>query len=185
MPIGILPPVSKLSPGQAMYQFMSGYTAKVAGTEEGVNEPKPVFSACFAAPFIPLHPVEYAEMFGKKMKEHDVNVWMINTGWSGGPYGVGSRMKLSYTRAMITAALEGQLDDVEYEAHPVFKMMMPKSCPGVPSEILNPRDTWEDKNNYDEKANSLAKQFIKNFEKFAGHAGAEILAAAPKVCDQK
>src|SRR5690606_37906676 len=125
--------------GQAMYQFISGYTAKVAGTEEGVIEPKPAFSACFGAPFLPLHPTIYAEMFGEKMKKHDVHVWMINTGWSGGAYGVGNRMKLSYTRAMITAALEGKLNNVQYEAHPVFGMLMPESCPGVPSEVLNPR----------------------------------------------
>ncbi|MDQ2719669.1 MAG: phosphoenolpyruvate carboxykinase (ATP) [Bacteroidota bacterium] len=178
---GILPPISKLTPGQAMYQFISGYTAKVAGTEEGVKEPKPVFSACFAAPFIPLHPGKYAEMFGERMKAHKVNVWMINTGWSGGAYGVGKRMKLSYTRAMITAALDGKLDNVEYEAHPVFGMMMPKECPNVPSEILNPGNTWKDKNAYNEKAKNLAKQFIKNFEKFADHVGEEILASAPKI----
>jgi phosphoenolpyruvate carboxykinase (ATP) len=178
---GILPPVSKLTPGQAMYQFMSGYTAKVAGTECGIIEPKPVFSACFAAPFIPLHPAEYAKMFGQKMKDHDVNVWMVNTGWSGGPYGVGSRMKLSYTRTMITAALEGKLEKEEFEAHPVFGMMMPKNCPGVPSKILNPRNTWDNKDEYDEKAKALAKQFITNFEKFTGHANEEILAAAPVV----
>ena len=123
---GILPPISKLTPGQAMYQFMSGYTAKVAGTEEGVKEPKPVFSACFAAPFIPLHPAVYAEMLGKKMRENKVSVWMINTGWSGGEYGVGKRMKLSYTRAMITAALAGKLDGVDYELYPVFGIPMPK-----------------------------------------------------------
>ncbi len=178
---GILPPVSKLTPGQAMYQFISGYTAKVAGTEEGVKEPKPVFSACFAAPFIPLHPGKYAEMFGKKMKEHHVNVWMINTGWSGGEYGIGKRIKLSYTRAMITAALEGKLDNVEYEPHPVFGMLMPKECPDVPYEVLNPRNTWEDKNTYDEKAKNLAQQFINNFEKFADHVSEEILAAAPVI----
>jgi len=178
---GILPPVSKLSPGQAMYQFISGYTARVAGTEEGVNEPKPVFSACFAGPFIPLHPAQYAKMFGQKMKENQVNVWMINTGWSGGPYGIGKRMKLSYTRAIITAALEGGLDNVEYESHPVFGMMMPKECLGVPAEILNPRNTWKDKNTYDEKAKELGLKFIKNFEKFAHQADAEILAAAPVV----
>ena len=178
---GILPPVSKLTPGQAMYQFISGYTAKVAGTEEGVKEPKPVFSACFAAPFILLHPAVYAEMFGKKMKENKVNVWMINTGWSGGEYGVGKRIRLSYTRAMITAALSGALDNVDYESHPVFGMLMPKTCPGVPSEVLNPRNTWEDKNAYDEKAKILGQQFIKNFEKFADHAGVEILAAAPVI----
>lgn len=178
---GILPPISKLSAGQAMYQFISGYTAKVAGTEAGVTEPKSTFSACFGAPFLPLHPAQYAEMLGKKMKEHDVNVWMINTGWSGGPYGIGHRMKLPYTRAMITAALEGKLDNVEYEAHPVFGMMMPKECPGVPADVLNPRNTWADKNAYDEKAKDLASQFVKNFEKYASGSGQEILDAAPKV----
>lgn len=177
---GVLPPVSKLTPGQAMYQFISGYTAKVAGTEAGVTEPKSTFSACFGAPFLPLHPAQYAEMLGKKMKEHNVNVWMINTGWSGGPYGIGSRMKLGYTRAMITAALEGKLDNVAYEAHPVFGMMMPAECPGVPAEILNPRNTWENKEAYDSKARNLAEQFIRNFEKYADGAGDEILAAAPK-----
>jgi phosphoenolpyruvate carboxykinase (ATP) len=178
---GILPPVSKLTPGQAMYQFISGYTAKVAGTEAGVTEPKSTFSACFGAPFLPLHPGQYAEMLGKKMKETNVNVWMINTGWTGGPYGIGSRMKLPYTRAMITAALEGKLENVEFEAHPVFGMMMPKECPNVPSEILNPRNTWADKDAYDEKAKDLAQQFVKNFEKYASGVSEEILAAAPKM----
>lgn len=178
---GILPPVSKLNAGQAMYQFISGYTAKVAGTEAGVTEPKSTFSACFGAPFMPLHPGFYAEMLGKKMKEHSVNVWMINTGWSGGPYGIGHRMKLSYTRAMITAALEGKLNAVDYEAHPVFGMMMPKSCPDVPSEILNPRNTWTDKSAYDIKAYELAKQFVKNFEKYANGVNQETLDAAPKL----
>ncbi len=178
---GILPPISKLTPGQAMYQFISGYTAKVAGTEAGVTEPKSTFSACFGAPFLPLHPGQYAEMLGKKMTTHNVNVWMINTGWSGGPYGVGHRMKLGYTRAMITAALEGKLDDVEFEAHPVFGMKMPKTCPGVPSEVLNPRNTWADKDAYDTKSKDLARQFIKNFEKYASGVNEEILAAAPKV----
>ena len=178
---GILPPVSKLTTPQAMYQFVSGYTAKVAGTEAGVTEPKPAFSACFGAPFLPLHPGEYASMLGKKIREHEVNVWMINTGWSGGAYGTGKRIKLDYTRAMITAALEGKLDHVEYEAHPVFGMMMPIACPGVPPEILNPRNTWADKNAYDEKAKELAQQFIKNFEKYASGASGETAAAAPKV----
>ena len=178
---GIFPPVSKLSAGQAMYQFISGYTAKVAGTEAGVKEPSATFSACFGAPFLPLHPGKYAEMLGKKMTEANVNVFMINTGWSGGPYGIGSRMKLAYTRAMITAALEGKLDNVEFEAHPVFGMMMPKECPNVPSAILNPRNTWADKNAYDEKAVSLGKQFVKNFEKYAAGVSDEILAAAPKI----
>uniref|UniRef100_UPI003C2B6E6D phosphoenolpyruvate carboxykinase (ATP) n=1 Tax=Escherichia coli TaxID=562 RepID=UPI003C2B6E6D len=128
---GVLPPISKLNPGQAMYQFISGYTAKVAGTEAGVTEPKSTFSACFGAPFLPLHPGRYAEMLGEKMKAHRVNVWMVNTGWTGGCCGVGSRMKLSYTRAMITAALNGQLNQAQYKAHPVFGMMIPDACPGV------------------------------------------------------
>jgi phosphoenolpyruvate carboxykinase (ATP) len=177
---GILPPISKLNPGQAMYQFISGYTAKVAGTEAGVAEPKSTFSACFGAPFLPLHPGKYAEMLGKKMREHEVNVWMINTGWSGGPYGIGHRMKLPYTRAMITAALNGELNDVSFEKHPIFGMMMPTSCPNVPSDILNPRNTWADTNQYDLKAKDLANQFIKNFEKYASGVSKEILDAAPR-----
>ncbi|MEO6405184.1 MAG: phosphoenolpyruvate carboxykinase (ATP) [Ferruginibacter sp.] len=177
----ILPPISKLDAGQAMYQFISGYTAKVAGTEAGITEPKATFSACFGAPFLPLHPGKYAEMLGNKMKHHNVNVWMINTGWSGGPYGIGKRMKLAYTRAMITAALEGKLDNVALEVHPVFGMMMPKECPGVPAEILNPKNTWTDKNAYDVKATWLANHFIRNFEKYASGVNQEILDAAPKV----
>jgi phosphoenolpyruvate carboxykinase (ATP) len=178
---GILPPISRLSTGQAMYQFVSGYTAKVAGTETGITEPKSTFSACFGAPFLPLHPTRYAEMLGKKIREHTVNVWLINTGWTGGPYGTGSRIKLSYTRAMITAALEGKLDSVEYEKDPVFDMMMPKECPGVPAEVLNPRNTWSDKDCYDVRAKELAKQFIKNFEKYASAASKETASAAPRV----
>ena len=178
---GIFPPISKLSAGEAMYQFVCGYTAKVAGTEAGVTEPKATFSACFGAPFLPLHPVQYAEMLGKKIREQKVNVWMINTGWSGGPYGIGNRIKLSYTRAMITAALNGELDNANFEPHPVFGMMMPTECPGVPSEVLNPRNTWSDKNEYDAKARDLAKEFIKNFSKYSAAAGKETLSAAPKV----
>ncbi len=178
---GVLPPVSKLSPGQAMYQFISGYTAKVAGTEAGVTEPKSTFSACFGAPFLPLHPRQYAEMLGRQMKQHKVNVWMINTGWSGGSYGVGRRMKLSYTRAMITAALNGALDKADYHTHPVFGMMIPADCPGVPSEILDPRSTWADKDAYDRVSRDLALQFVRNFEKYALGISEEILQAAPKV----
>lgn len=177
---GVLPPVSKLSPGQAMYQFISGYTAKVAGTEAGVTEPKSTFSACFGAPFLPLHPGKYAEMLGEKMRRNDVNVWMINTGWTGGPYGIGHRMKLPYTRAMITAALEGKLDEVAYEAHPVFGMLIPQECPMVPSEILNPRSTWVDPAAYDAKARALAEEFNRNFEKYASGVTEEIRMAAPK-----
>ncbi|TAH09493.1 MAG: phosphoenolpyruvate carboxykinase (ATP) [Sphingobacteriia bacterium] len=177
---GVLPPISKLSPGQAMYQFISGYTARVAGTEAGVTEPKSTFSACFGAPFLPLHPGKYAAMLGEKMKAHNVNVWMINTGWSGGSYGTGNRMKLGYTRAMISAALNGELDKVEMTEHPIFGMLMPTSCPNVPSEILNPRSTWKDSVAYDTTANKLAKEFINNFEKYAAGVTPEILAAAPK-----
>ena len=177
---GVLPPISKLTPGQAMYQFISGYTAKVAGTEAGVTEPKPTFSACFGAPFLPLHPGTYAHMLGHKMQENKVNVWMINTGWTGGPYGVGSRMKLKFTRAMITAALEGKLNAVQFEADPVFGVAIPKECPNVPGEVLNPRNTWADKNAFDEKAKYLAGLFVKNFEKYASGVSAEVLVAAPK-----
>ncbi len=179
---GILPPISKLTKGQAMYHFISGYTAKVAGTEVGVTEPQTTFSACFGRVFLPLHPTRYAELLGKKLEEYpDVNVWLINTGWSGGPYGVGSRMSLKYTRAMITAALKGELDNVAYTAHNVFGVLQPQAVPGVPSEILDPRSTWTDKEAYDKKANELAGLFIKNFEKYADRANEEILAAAPKV----
>lgn len=178
---GVLPPISKLTAGQAMYQFISGYTAKVAGTETGVTEPKPTFSACFGAPFLPLHPGKYAEMLGEKMLKNHVNVWMVNTGWTGGPYGIGNRMKLKYTRAMITAALEGKLNNVAYDIHPVFGISFPKECPGVPEDILNPRNTWTDKNAYDEKAKYLAGLFIKNFDKYASGAGSEVLAAGPKL----
>lgn len=177
---GILPPISKLNPGQAMYQFISGYTAKVAGTEAGVTEPKATFSACFGAPFLPLHPGKYAEMLGERMKKHNVNIWLVNTGWSGGPYGVGQRMKLAYTRAMISAALEGKLDHVEYVAHRHFGFMMPKECPNVPSELLSPRLAWSNEDEYDNKSKELAAMFIKNFEKYASGVSAEILAAAPK-----
>lgn len=179
---GILPPISKLTKAQAMYHFISGYTAKVAGTEVGVTEPQTTFSACFGRVFLPLHPTKYAELLGKKLEEHsDVNVWLINTGWSGGPYGVGNRMSLKYTRAMITAAMKGELDHVSFEPHAVFGVLKPQSCPGVPSEILNPRSTWSDKEAYDKKANELAQLFVKNFEKYADQANEEIRSAAPKV----
>ena len=177
---GVLPPISRLTKGQAMYQFISGYTAKVAGTEAGVTEPKPTFSACFGAPFLPLHPGKYAEMLGKKMEEHNVKVWLINTGWTGGAYGEGNRMKLSFTRAMITAALEGKLDKVDTEIDPIFGVAVPKEVPGVPSEILTPKNTWADKNAYDEKAKFLAGLFVKNFEKYASGVSEEIRNAAPK-----
>lgn len=176
---GILPPISKLTPGQAAYYFISGYTAKVAGTEAGVNEPQPNFSACFGAPFMPLHPAKYAEMLSSKMKEAGVNVWLINTGWTGGAYGTGHRMKLKLTRAMITAALNGQLDNVEFKNHEVFGLAIPQTCPNVPDEVLNPRNTWEDKAAYDAKALELAAAFKNNFAKFEEFANEEIMSGGP------
>jgi len=178
---GVLPPISKLTPGQAAYHFISGYTAKVAGTEAGINEPLPSFSACFGAPFMPLHPTKYAEMLSVKMQEAGVNVWLINTGWTGGGYGVGNRMKLSSTRAMITAALNGGLKDVEFVQHPIFGLDMPTTCPNVPTEVLNPRGTWSDATEYDAKANELAASFKKNFAKFEDYANEEIMKGGPIV----
>ncbi len=178
---GVLPPVSKLTKGQAMYHFISGYTAKVAGTEAGVTEPQTTFSACFGAPFMPLHPTKYAEMLGDKIEETNVNVWLINTGWSGGEYGTGKRISLQHTRAMITAILNNELANVSYEIHKVFGLHMPKYCPNVPAEILNPKNTWDNKQTYDKKANELANAFNNNFCQFAENANKEILDAAPKV----
>ncbi len=177
---GVLPPISKLTPGQAMYHFISGYTAKVAGTEAGVTEPQETFSACFGAPFLPLHPTQYASMLGENMKRHKVNVWLINTGWSGGPYGVGSRIRLSNTRAMITAALEGSLANVEYKTHEVFNLAMPVHCPGLDDQkILSPAETWSDPAAYKAKALLLAQSFHRNFQKFANNASEDILSGGP------
>ena len=178
---GVLPPISKLSKGQAMYHFISGYTAKVAGTEAGVTEPQSVFSACFGAPFMPLHPTKYAELLGEGIQDQEVNTWLINTGWTGGPYGVGNRVKLAYTRAMISAAMEAKLDDMEFVEDPVFGLMIPASCPGVPTEILVPRNTWEDKHAYDQKAANLAKDFQENFKQFESYANQEIMEGGPRL----
>ena len=178
---GVLPPISKLTTEQAMYHFMSGYTAKVAGTEMGITEPQTTFSAGFGAAFLPLHPAKYAELLGEKLNGSDVNVWLVNTGWSGGAYGVGERMSLKYTRAMITAAINGQLDNVEFQTQPIFDLAIPTSCEGVPSEILNPKDTWADKAAFDDTANNLANKFVKNFEQFEAETSEAIMSAAPKV----
>ena len=178
---GVLPPVSKLTPGQAAYHFISGYTAKVAGTEAGITEPVPSFSACFGAPFMPLHPTVYAEMLSKKMQDANVNVWLINTGWSAGPYGVGSRIKLKYTRAMITSILNGELEKVDYDMHPIFGLAMPKYCPNVPTEILDPMNTWLKKGAYISKAIQLAHSFHLNFEKFANEASEAIIEGGPLI----
>ncbi len=179
---GVLPPISRLTNAQAMYHFISGYTAKVAGTEMGITEPTTTFSACFGKAFLPLHPAKYAELLGKKLKDNpEIKVWLVNTGWSGGAFGVGSRMKLSYTRAMITAALNGELDKGKFEELPIFRLQMPVKCTGVPDEILNPRNTWSDKSSYDQTAIELAVKFVKNFAQYADGASTEILSAAPSV----
>ncbi|MCL4119031.1 UNVERIFIED_CONTAM: hypothetical protein GTU68_064192 [Idotea baltica] len=178
---GVLPPISKLTPGQAAYHFISGYTAKVAGTEAGITEPVPSFSACFGEPFMPLHPTAYAELLSKKMTEAGVNVWLINTGWSGGPYGVGSRIKLKYTRAMISQAMNGELNDVDYSEHPIFGLHMPKYCHDVPTEMLDPMNTWLQKGAYISKAIQLAHSFHLNFDKFIDQASNEIMHGGPLI----
>ncbi|MFD2822839.1 phosphoenolpyruvate carboxykinase (ATP) [Lacinutrix iliipiscaria] len=181
---GVLPPISKLTPGQAAYHFISGYTAKVAGTEAGIDEPLPSFSACFGAPFMPLHPAKYAEMLSKKMKEAGVNVWLVNTGWTGGPYGVGTRMKLKYTRAMISAAMDGSLEAANkdnYHIHSVFGVQQPRTCPNVPTEVLSPRSTWNNDEGYYKTAYKLSDSFRDNFKKFESYANQEIIEGAPNV----
>ena len=177
---GVLPPISKLTPEQAMYHFVSGYTAKVAGTERGITEPKATFSACFGAPFLPRHPGKYAQMLGERLLEHGSSVWLVNTGWSGGGYGVGSRMNLGYTRAMVSAALAGELDGVATEADPVFGLRIPAEVPGVPTEVLNPRDTWADGAEYDAAAHKLASMFKENFKLFEDQLPDGVKEAGPK-----
>jgi phosphoenolpyruvate carboxykinase (ATP) len=162
---GVLPPISKLTREQAMFHFLNGYTAKVAGTEAGVKEPSATFSTCFGAPFLPLRPKVYAEMLGEKIDIHGSNVWLVNTGWTGGAYGVGQRMSLAHTRAIVEATLAGALDKVEYETDPIFGLSIPTSCPGVPSEVLNPRKTWPNPADYDAKAKELLAMFTDNYEK--------------------
>ena len=178
---GVLPPISRLTPDGAMYHFLSGYTAKVAGTEKGVTEPKATFSTCFGAPFLPLNPNVYARMLGEKIAKHDARVWLVNTGWTGGPYGVGSRMKIAYTRAMITAALTGHLDNVQYRKHPIFNIDIPMSCPGVPDGVLDARTTWPDAGSYDEQAKKLAAMFIENFKTFEKDVPASVKDAGPRL----
>jgi phosphoenolpyruvate carboxykinase (ATP) len=176
---GVLPPIARLSPDQAMYHFLSGYTAKVAGTERGVTEPKAAFSACFGAPFLPRHPAEYADMLGKKLEEHGSRVWLVNTGWSGGGYGVGSRMKIAHTRAMIRAALQGELDTVATQEDPVFGLHVPVDVPGVPGNVLTPRSTWADGDAYDAAARKLADMFRENFRKYADRTPERVRSAGP------
>jgi phosphoenolpyruvate carboxykinase (ATP) len=178
---GVLPPIARMTPAQASYHFLSGYTAKVAGTEKGVTEPQTTFSHCFGAPFMVHHPTVYAKMLGERIAKHDVRCWLINTGWSGGPVGVGKRMKLPYTRAMVNAAISGKLDAATFVPHPVFQVGVPTEVPGVPKEVLDPRSTWSDPAAYDAKAKELAVKFAQNFERFESSAAPEVRAAAPIV----
>ncbi|WP_282753539.1 phosphoenolpyruvate carboxykinase [Desulfuromonas thiophila] len=176
---GVMPPISRLTPEQAMYHFISGYTAKLAGTEKGVTEPQTTFSACFGAPFMPMHPSVYGNLLKDKIRRHEVACWLVNTGWSGGPYGIGSRMKIQHTRAMLNAALEGRLDGVSFEQDPIFGLHIPTQCPDVPQEVLNPRNTWQDKQAYDTKATELARAFHANFDKFADGVDEQVRQAGP------
>lgn len=177
---GVLPPVAKLTDKEAMYHFLSGYTSKLAGTERGITKPEGTFSTCFGAPFLPLHPLVYAEMLAKKMVDHEVDIYLVNTGWQGGPYGIGHRISIEHTRSIINAALSGELKKVEFKGDPTFKFQVPQSCPGVPSELLNPRSNWENKEEYDQAANELAQSFIKNFSKFS-QIPVEIVESGPQV----
>jgi phosphoenolpyruvate carboxykinase (ATP) len=177
---GVLPPIARLSPEAAMYHFLSGYTAKVAGTERGVTEPKATFSTCFGAPFMVWDPNVYAKLLGDRIAKHKSHVWLVNTGWTGGPYGVGSRMKIAHTRAMINAALSGALASVPVQRDPIFNLDVPTSCPGVSSEVLNPRNTWQDKSAYDQMARKLASMFVENFKTFEATASPAVKAAGPK-----
>jgi phosphoenolpyruvate carboxykinase (ATP) len=174
---GVLPPIARLTPEQAMYHFLSGYTAKVAGTEAGVTDPEATFSTCFGSPFLPLPPKVYAGMLGQRLREHGAQCWLVNTGWQGGKFGVGKRMELPYTRAMVSAAVDGRLNRAEYEVEKTFGLSIPKSVPDVPSALLNPRNAWPDKVAYDRTAADLSERFAKNFEKF--DAPPEVLAAGP------
>jgi len=177
---GVLPPIARLTLEQAMYHFLSGYTAKLAGTEKGVTEPKATFSTCFGAPFMPMAPTVYATLLGERLAKHQVNVWLVNTGWTGGPYGTGTRMKIAHTRAMIHAALDGSLEEISTTVDPIFGLHVPESCPGVPDEVLNPKNTWPDKGAYDAKARELAAKFVENFVQFAPLVGREVQNAGPR-----
>jgi len=177
---GVLPPIARLTPAQAMYHFLSGYTAKVAGTEKGVTEPSATFSTCFGAPFMVLSPSVYANLLGEKIAEHKVSVWLVNTGWSGGPYGVGQRIKIAYTRALVAAALSGALDQTPTVTDPIFGLAVPTACPGVPAAVLTPRNTWPDPAAYDAQAHKLAGMFRENFKTFAADVTPDVRAAGPK-----
>ncbi|MEJ2054658.1 MAG: phosphoenolpyruvate carboxykinase (ATP), partial [Calditrichaceae bacterium] len=175
------PPLSRLTPHQAMYHFLLGYTAKVAGTERGITEPQATFSACFGAPFMPQHPSVYAQLLGDKIKKYNVRCWLVNTGWTGGPFGVGKRMSIQHTRALLNAALDRKLAKVEFNADPVFGLPVPVECPGVPKEVLTPRNTWKDKDAYDKKARELASDFKENFKVYEEFVSDDVIKAGPKV----
>jgi phosphoenolpyruvate carboxykinase (ATP) len=178
---GVLPPIARLTPEGAMYHFLSGYTAKVAGTEKGITEPRAAFSTCFGAPFLPLKPGVYAALLGKKIAAHQARVWLVNTGWTGGPYGVGSRIRIAHTRAMIAAALGSQLDGVKYMRHAIFNLDVPSTCPGVPDQVLDPRRTWTTAAQYDEQARRLARMFMDNFKAFENDVTRAVVAAGPAI----
>jgi phosphoenolpyruvate carboxykinase (ATP) len=176
---GVLPPIAKLTPEMAGYHFLSGFTARLAGTEDGVDDPEPTFSPCFGAPFMPRDPVLYATMLEERLRTHPTQCWLVNTGWSGGPYGEGKRMRISVTRSLLKAALTGELDDVEMTPHPVLRVLVPTHCPGVPVKLLDARSTWEDQAAYDVSAAELARHFVENFKRFAGRVPGELAAAGP------
>jgi len=176
---GILPPISLLTPEQAMYYFMSGYTSKLRATEKGVTEPQATFSTCFGAPFLPLHPNIYVKLLGEKIRHHNSQVWLLNTGWTGGPHGIGSRIQLPYTRAMIRAVLNGHLEKIPMRMDPIFRVQVPEQVPDVPADILNPRKTWNDPSAYDQKARELAMRFQQNFALFSGQVSPSVIEAGP------
>jgi len=176
---GVMPPVGMLTPEQAVYHFLSGYTAKVAGTEQGIKEPQATFSPCFGAPFMALPPTVYGDLLMKKIQTHKVNCWLLNTGWAGDPYGEGERIKIAYSRALVKNILNGRLEKVEFEKDPLFGLMIPKACEGIPSEILNPRNSTSDKVRYEERAGKLAADFKKNFKEFENDVSKEVLATMP------
>jgi phosphoenolpyruvate carboxykinase (ATP) len=178
---GVLPPIAKLTPAMASYHFVSGFTSKVAGTEVGIDEPRPTFSACFGAPFMPLHPARYASMLAERLTWHDADCWLVNTGWTGGPYGVGERMSIDLTRRLLTAAMTGELAKGKFTADPVFKVLVPNSHDGIPTEIFKPRNTWTDKDAYDRAAHEVAAMFAANFEQYRDGVTDEVAAAGPKI----
>jgi phosphoenolpyruvate carboxykinase (ATP) len=176
---GVLPPISRLTPEMASYHFLSGFTSKVAGTEVGIDEPRPTFSACFGAPFMPLPPGRYAEMLAERLAWHETDCWLVNTGWTGGPYGVGHRMDIGLTRSLLGAALDGSLARAGFTPHPVFKVLVPQHCDGIADAVLDPRATWADQSAYDESARKLARMFRDNFARYEAQVAPEVLAAGP------